>query len=70
MCSDQKESSLMMANFKVMNVLLPLEWEKETVWGKVLAQVELLLFLTVFIQNLEFSFPKNYGPSTFQHDAM
>ena len=34
MCSDQKESSLMMANFKVMNVLLPLEWEKRICLGE------------------------------------
>lgn len=42
---------------------------KRNCMGKTLAQMELLLFLGVFVQNYSFSFPDDYDPKTFEDEV-
>jgi len=42
---------------------------KRDCMGKVLAQMELLLFLSIFLQSFKFSFPADYDPSTFEDEV-
>ena len=42
---------------------------KRNCMGKALAQMELLLFLAVFVQHFHFSFPADYDPTTFKSEV-
>lgn len=42
---------------------------KRNCMGKALAQMELMLFLAVYLQHFNFSFPKGYDPNTFKSEV-